>query len=231
MIPDNPFLKFSRVPEPELMVEKEQVEAYAEANFEGAHELIILSLLNHLPQKFSPKTMIDLGAGPGDMTSRLLKCFPEAQLTVLDGSKSMMEKNKYHLNKLYPFANIKWEITSIQNYIPEFSHEFIFSNSLLHHLQDPFDFWETIQRSSNENTFVFICDLLRPSSFEKVGLLVEQYTRNENEILKKDFYNSLLAAYTIEEVESMLREIRMDQKLKVDLISDRHWICYTKQFY
>jgi hypothetical protein len=71
---------------------------------------------------------------------------------------------------------------------------------------------------------VFISDLVRPKSFEKAEFLVNQNA--DNEIVKKDFYNSLLAAFTTEEIESMLIQLRLNNKLKIERISDRHMIVY-----
>ncbi len=226
---ENLFLKFSRVPEPELMEETEQVEAYANANFEETHDSIVRNLLNHLPPRFIPASVLDLGAGPGDMTGRLLSLFPNSHLTALDGSLSMIAHNKSYVAKHYPNASMEWLSTKLQEFVPVSSYELIFSNSLLHHLSDPFDFWSAIQRSSDENSFLFICDLLRPTSFQLANNLVDVYAIGENEILRKDFFNSLLAAYTLDEVEAMLRTLRLDHKLKLDQISDRHWICYSRQ--
>lgn len=229
MLHESPFLRFSRVPEPELMEGNEQVAAYANANFEETHESIVSSLMHHLPPRFMPASILDLGAGPGDMTGRLFKLFPNANLTALDGSISMLAHNKSYITKQFPDASAEWLSIKLQEFIPESSYELIFSNSLLHHLSDPFDFWSAIQRCSDENSFLFICDLLRPTSFQTAKDLVGRYAKGENEILRTDFYNSLLASFTIDEVEAMLRTLRLDHKLKIDQISDRHWICYSRQ--
>jgi trans-aconitate methyltransferase len=225
---ENPYLKFSRVPEPELMEDAQQVEAYMCADFSTAHSSIIQHLTNELPYRFSPETILDLGAGPGDLTARLHSKFPSSLITALDGSHRMLEKNRIRMTTEFPNAKMHWENILLQNFFPETSFELIFSNSLLHHLTEPYDFWSAIQRASDQNTFIFICDLIRPRSFKLAETFVNLYAKNESEVLRQDFYNSLLAAYTIDEVEIMVRDIRMDHKLKIDQITDRHWICYSK---
>ncbi len=225
----NQILKFIRIPEEELMESFDQVEAYTKANFEEAHQFIINKLIDHLPPRFVPQTILDLGAGSGDITSRLLKLFSDSHLTNVDGSKSMIEKNEELVKKFFPNANVTWINQKIQEFIPERHFDLIFSNSLLHHVSDPYDFWSAIQRSCDQNSFIFICDLLRPEKISDVESIVNRYSKDEKPILKEDFYNSLLAAYRMDEIEQMLRLVRLDNKLKIDQITDRHWICYSKQ--
>ncbi|XDD46329.1 trans-aconitate 2-methyltransferase [Leptospira sp. WS39.C2] len=220
-----------RIPEPELMEEANQIESYANADFESAHSMIIKHFQNRLPLKFSPTSVLDLGCGPGDMSSRLIPLFPNSDFTFLDGSNLMLnfcQKRLFALidekrnNKMF-FKN-----ELVQGFVPESSYELVFSNSLLHHVNDAFDFWATIQRSIDDDSFIFVCDLLRPNSIAEAKQLVTRYANDESEILKTDFYNSLLAAYRLEEINDMIQTIRMSHKLNLEIISDRHWICYTK---
>ena len=68
---------------------------------------------------------------------------------------------------------------------------------------------------------VFVGDLLRPSSPEKAIDIVEIYAKNEPDILKHDFYNSLLAAFEISEIKEQLKLANIDN-FSVKQISDRH---------
>ncbi|MCW7502515.1 class I SAM-dependent methyltransferase [Leptospira paudalimensis] len=220
-----------RIPEPELMVEPIQVDSYANAGFETAHSMIIKHFQNRLPLKFSPRSVLDLGCGSGDMSSRLFPLFPNADFTYLDGSKLMLN---YCQKRLFTLIGEKrnnkmfFKNELIQDFVPESSFELVFSNSLLHHIHNPFEFWSAIQRSIDDDSFIFVCDLLRPNSRSEAYQLVERYAKNEPEVLKTDFLNSLFAAFRIEEVTDMLVSIRMSHKLNVEMISDRHWICYSK---
>jgi len=68
---------------------------------------------------------------------------------------------------------------------------------------------------------VFVMDLMRPQSTAEAQQLMETYAAGEAEILKHDFYHSLLAAYTVEEITQQLREADLAQ-LQVKIVSDRH---------
>ena len=64
-------------------------------------------------------------------------------------------------------------------------------------------------------------DLRRPGTVEDARNLVEEYSANEPEVLKQDFYNSLLAAFTPEEIHGQLDEAGLGH-LKTQEIGDRH---------
>ena len=70
-------------------------------------------------------------------------------------------------------------------------------------------------------------DLMRPDTTEEAQKLKDFYVRNEPEILQRDFYNSLLAAFEIEEVKEQLSEASLNH-LEVEQISDRHLIVFDK---
>jgi ubiquinone/menaquinone biosynthesis C-methylase UbiE len=44
----------------------------------------------YLPEGFKPKKILDLGCGNGNVTSRLLQLFPDADYTLLDASQEML---------------------------------------------------------------------------------------------------------------------------------------------
>ena len=52
---------------------------------------------------------------------------------------------------------------------------------------------------------------------------MEQYAANEPAILRRDFYNSLLAAFTEDEIAAQLAELNLS-RLMIDVIDDRHWV-------
>ena len=53
--------------------------------------------------------------------------------------------------------------------------------------------------------------------------LVEQYAADEDPILKRDFYHSLLAAFTEDDVAAQLAEMNLS-RLLIDVPDDRHWV-------
>jgi 2-polyprenyl-3-methyl-5-hydroxy-6-metoxy-1,4-benzoquinol methylase len=88
--------------------------------------------------------------------------------------------------------------------IPQKSYCLIVSNSLLHHLHNPDVLWQAIRQHSNSETVLFIADLCRPDSNKKAKQTVDEFAANEPEILRHDFYHSLLAAFRPKEIKNQL---------------------------
>jgi hypothetical protein len=66
-------------------------------------------------------------------------------------------------------------------------------------------------------------DLMRPGSSSEAAALVDEYSRGEPEVLRRDFHNSLLAAYRPEEIRQQLIDAKLAH-LQVQVVSDRHWL-------
>jgi hypothetical protein len=82
--------------------------------------------------------------------------------------------------------------------------------------------WEEIKRLAKPGAAVYVMDLFRPESKEKAREIVESAAGKEHPLLKEDFYNSLLAAFPIEEVRGQLAQADL-QELSAEIASDRHW--------
>lgn len=97
----------------------------------------------------------------------------------------------------------------------------ILSNSLLHHLHNPQVLWQCIIELARPGCRVCVMDLVRPDSTKQASAIVNQYAADEHEILKQDFYHSLLAAFRPDEVVQQLRTASLS-RLQTSIISDRH---------
>ena len=211
-----------RIIEPELMSDKEQAAAYANANFEEPHnhfvELLSLSMGENFPEFGN---VIDLGTGAADIAIRFASNYPCFEVDAIDGSCAMIAEGKKAIDKVRLNDRINLIHSSIQDItLAEKEYAIVFSNSLLHHLHDPMVLWKLIENAKG-NPLVFIMDLMRPKNIQKIDELVHEYAGNEPEILQKDFKNSLKAAFTPEEVVLQLQDIGLDG-LKVTVVSDRH---------
>ncbi|MGR8953019.1 MAG: class I SAM-dependent methyltransferase, partial [Gammaproteobacteria bacterium] len=88
------------------------------------------------------------------------------------------------------------------------------------HLPDPQILWRTVKSAARTGARIAVMDLLRPSSRRAAEELVATYAANEPDILRRDFYHSLLAAFTLDEIAGQLLEAGLS--LKIEPISDRH---------
>jgi ubiquinone/menaquinone biosynthesis C-methylase UbiE len=216
-----------RLTEPELMLDEEQALAYARADFEEPHQQVLVEFQGTFAPAVLDGHLLDLGCGPGDVTFRFARAFPRARLIAVDGSPAMLALARQRA-AAEPEAGGR--ITFLEGLIPatplpELTYQAIISNSLLHHLQRPQGLWTTVRRYGGAGTRVFIYDLRRPGSVEEARALVERYAAQEPEILRHDFYHSLLAAFTVAEVQQQLREAGL-APLAVRGIGDRHLLVH-----
>ena len=215
-----------RVPEPELMLEGGQALAYATADFEEPHSRFIALLQERLPHLPAVGCALDLGCGPGDITRRFARAFPGWAVDAIDGSPAMIEIGYRTTAEAGLTSRIRFhEVFLPTESMPHDCYGLIFSNSLLHHLHDPAVLWSSLQRWANPQTNVFVMDLLRPAHRAEAHALVEHYAGSEPEILRNDFFNSLLAAYRPSEVRNQLGKAGLGH-LKLAVISDRHFIVW-----
>ena len=214
-----------RILEPELMEDDEQARAYAEADFEEAHNSFIVRFQELYGCEASGR-VLDLGCGPGDITLRFARAYPECTMYGVDGSEAMLGQGRRILEN--EPEDVRERIMLIEGTLPGpalplTGYDAVISNSLLHHLPDPQVLWRSVREFSKPNAPVFIMDLMRPASVEEAQRLVDTYAASEPDVLRRDFYNSLLAAFEKSEVEQQLTKAELSN-LSVEAISDRHLV-------
>lgn len=211
-----------RVLEPELMENAAQALAYARADFAGVNQGFVDRFRATFPDLASGSAL-DLGCGPADIPIRLCRALPRVRITAVDGSEAMLA----HARRAVTEADLVDRIQLLRARLPGLplpprSFDAIISNSLLHHLPDPHVFWQDVQRLGRPGAAVFVMDLFRPDSPERAREIVESAAAAEDPLLKQDFFNSLLAAFTPEEVRAQLRPSLTH--LDCLIISERHWL-------
>ncbi|MCG6872294.1 MAG: class I SAM-dependent methyltransferase [Gammaproteobacteria bacterium] len=211
-----------RTAEPELMNDREQAAAYAAADFSESNTLFVQSFRTGFPD-LEPANILDLGCGPGDIPLRLAHAYPGARITAIDGAPAMLELARQKARQAGAGERVRFELAylghhSLARWGPT---QAVVSNSLLHHLADPLDLWRGINEAGGPGCAVLVMDLRRPASREVAEALVERYASQEPEVLRTDFFNSLLAAYEPEEVEQQLAAAGL-RGLAVSCPSDRH---------
>lgn len=221
--------EMERIPEPELMLGEDQARAYAEADFEEPHELFIEEFRLAFPEVATCGFVLDLGCGPGDITARFARAFPECEVHGIDGSRAMLKFGRMIVGG---DRNLQKRIKLCYGTLPEFDpprdrYDVIISNSLLHHLADPMALWQAVRRFGTPGTPVFVMDLMRPASADDAARLAKLYTGGEPEVLQHDFYHSLLAAYRIEEVLQQLSSAGLGHFL-AQAVSDRHLVIHGR---
>lgn len=210
-----------RVLEPEVMDDEESVKAYAMADFSTVNSAFVDEVIDAFGRQLG--NVADLGCGPGFISGLLAISAPESWVTGIDASKMMLE-HAVDRTEGRGVRNLEFILGRIPGVpVPDSSFDTIVSNSLVHHLPNPDEFWQEVRRLGKPDAAVYVKDLLRPETREQAAELVRQYAGNEPEIHQTDFYNSLLASFTVEEIDEQLQRNGVGH-LKAQQVSDRHWV-------
>jgi SAM-dependent methyltransferase len=213
-----------RIPEPELMEEHAQARAYSEADFAAPHDDFV-DRASCVFARDAQGLILDLGCGPADISVRFAHRFEQLELVGVDGSAAMLGFGRERIQA----EALGHRIRLVQCFLPSptLATDFdgAISNSLLHHLHDPQVLWRSLKAHVRPGAPVFIMDLMRPPSTHAAQQLVADLSGGEPEVLQKDFYLSLCAAFRTDEIREQLALAELAH-LKVDVVSGHHLIIY-----
>jgi trans-aconitate 2-methyltransferase len=202
-------MALQRTPEPELMDGADQVEAYATADF-AASDQAMVDRLAHLCGGFPGDRLADLGCGPGNISFRLARRWPEATVLGVDGAPRMLAVAEQRLAaepELVGRLCFQQALLPLPEPTPlAGSFSAVVSNSLLHHLHDPLGLWRAVAQLAAPRAFVYVQDLRRPASAAAVEELVAASMATAPEVLRRDYRASLHAAFTPAEVGEQLEQ-------------------------
>jgi len=208
--------------EPEIMDEREQVRAYAQADFSSENDLFVRQFLEQFSD-LKEGLVLDLGCGPGDIPIRLVQACPSLHVLAVDASGPMIDEARSAIATAKVEDRVRLVCSKFQELQLEEPADAIISNSLVHHVPNPYQFWYAIRQLAKPGAAVLVMDLVRPETPEEAQAIVDQYAADESEQLRRDFYNSLLAAFTEDEVAAHLAEFNLS-RLLIDVPDDRHWV-------
>ncbi|HUO65083.1 MAG TPA: class I SAM-dependent methyltransferase [Terriglobales bacterium] len=214
-----------RILEPELMTDLAQTLAYARADFEVVNQGFVDRYRASFPKAVGGN-MVDLGCGPADIPVRFGRALPGYTITAVDGSEAMVALAREAVKAAGVEDRVHVRCARLPMLpLPLQSFDAVVSNSLVHHMPDPFVFWNEVVRLGKPGATVLIMDLFRPESPDRAREIVEQHAANDAPVLKEDFFNSLCAAFTLREVRSQIRSRGLGG-LVCELASDRHWVVW-----
>jgi ubiquinone/menaquinone biosynthesis C-methylase UbiE len=217
-------LAMQRTPEPELMVDKEQVAAYANTDWSELHD----PMVRRFQKEFGTMqgTLLDVGCGSADVTIRFLRACEVLNALAIDASDTMLELAKRDAIA----AGVQARIEFRQSYLPDdtlpsAAFDAVISNSVLHHMNDPLDLWRTLRRCAKPGAPLMVMDLYRPPDIDAARALVQKHAPDAPPVLVRDFFNSLCAAYSEDEVRGQLRETGLDA-LHVEKTDELHLLVW-----
>ena len=193
--------------------------AYARADFSDSNQAYVDDVVASFPQRLAQ--VVDLGCGPGDIALRLSRAAANTRITGVDGSPAMLAIARAALR----LAGLEGRVSFLEGRIPGValpagSFDLVLSKDMLHHLPDPQVLWSEVRRLGRPGAGVCVVDLCRPPTPAAAHAIVERVSRDEHPLLKSDFYNSLCAAFTADEVRAQLAVAGLS--LVVSQLTERH---------
>jgi trans-aconitate 2-methyltransferase len=89
-----------------------------------------IDLIGKINISFQPKSILDVGCGPGNSSQALLQRWPDAMLTGIDNSVNMIEKAKAD----YPKNT--WIVADASKYTSSTKYDIVFSNATIQWIPD-----------------------------------------------------------------------------------------------
>jgi ubiquinone/menaquinone biosynthesis C-methylase UbiE len=208
-----------RILEPEIMDGEAEAAAYARADFSDSNQAYVADVVTSFPDRLG--RVVDLGCGPGDIAIRLSRAAASTRVTGVDGSPAMLAIARAALRS----AGLESRVSFVEGRLPgvalsDGSFDLVLSKDMLHHLPEPQVLWREVRRLGRPGAAVCVMDLSRPATPAQARSIVERVSGGEHPLLKTDFYNSLCAAFTAEELRTQLAAAGLP--LIVSQLTERH---------
>ena len=214
------WLDLPRVPEPEVMDDSDEVEAYASAVAQAYLDKIDDTFVAHAVRLVRGRQRgraLDIGSGPGQIVLKLAPRLPGWQFVGVDRSSNMIRQACASLIgqgralalsppwRGAPEERVQFFVAD-GNRLPFPSAQFdlVMCNSVLHHLTQPQYLFAEVARLVKPDGAILIRDLRRPSRLA-YPLHVRWYGRHYSGLMYKLFCNSVRSAYTAAELEELRR--------------------------
>ncbi len=197
-----------RVPEPEVMDDSSEVEAYSSAAAQAFLDKIDDTFVEHaltLVRGRERGRALDIGTGPGQIVLKLAKRLKLWKFTGIDRSGSMIAQGQKSLAALPEVAGRVEFHTADGNHLafPDASFDLVMCNSVLHHLAEPANLLAEMSRVAKPGGGILLRDLRRPGRFA-YPVHVRWHGRHYSGEMYRLYCDSVRAAYTLHELHAML---------------------------
>lgn len=198
-----------RVPEPEVMDDSAEVEAYSRSASQTYLEKIDDTFVDHAIRLIAGRERgraIDIGTGPGQIVIKLAERLTRWKFVGVDRSPGMIAHSRANLEGAGSglAGRVEFEVADGNKLpFPDASFDFVMSNSVLHHLEEPRHLLSEMARLAKPSGAVLLRDLRRPGRFEH-PFHVRWHGRYYSGTMRKLYHDSVRAAYTIPELELLL---------------------------
>jgi ubiquinone/menaquinone biosynthesis C-methylase UbiE len=194
-----------RIQEAELMTFEDE-KYYAVADYAVPHETFADDVLAATGPR-DGAVLGDLGTGPGDIPLRIAERRPDWQIVGIDISSHMLQFARCDGRNSGLAQPIQWVQADVKDTrLPSHSFDVLISNSVLHHVSDPVQFWREVARLGKPGAVVLVRDLRRPVNERAAREIIARHIRAESPVVQAHYLSSLHSAYTVTEIRAQLEE-------------------------
>lgn len=204
------WLHLPRIPEPEVMDEAGEVEAYASATAQAYLDQLDNTFVEHaLRLGVERGRALDLGTGPGQIPLKIAACRSEVEFIGIDRSPAMLAQAGRTATARGLSDRVRFQEGDAHRLdFPDATFDLVICNSVLHHLAAPVRVLDEIARVARPEAVLLVRDLRRPSR-PAYPLHVRWYGRHYSGKMRVLYQASVRAAYTLEELSALLRQSRL----------------------
>jgi ubiquinone/menaquinone biosynthesis C-methylase UbiE len=167
--------------------------------------------------------ILDVGTGTARIPILMCQQRPQYLITGVDLAQSMLILGQRNVESAHLSQRIRLErVDSKRMPYPDLEYDMVVSNSLVHHLPDPFSFFGEVKRLIRPDGAILIRDLIRPESDRVVDELVAKFGGGYDAQQQQLFRDSLKAALTLAEVRELCDRVGL-QKVNLSQTSELHW--------
>ena len=199
----------TRVPEPEVMDDSGEVEAYSSATAQAYLDRLDDTFTEHARRLLHGRERgraLDIGTGPGQIVIKLARLLTRWQLVGVDRSPHMIAEAVANLdaagNELV--GRVEFSLADGNTLpFPDATFDLVLCNSVLHHVAKLETLLAEIARLARPRGAILLRDLRRPNRFVH-PLHVRWHGRHYSGKMRELFRDSVRAAYTAPELQRFL---------------------------
>lgn len=211
----------TRVLEPEVMDTAPEAQDYDTMDHSAVNRAFAADFFSLFPAFVNP--VLDVGTGTAQIPIELCRQSPRVQVVAVDLAEQMLKLARRNVTTAGLAGRVALEKANGRELAyPDWHFGAVVSNSIIHHIPEPFDCFAEMVRVCRVNGALFVRDLLRPESEAELDRLVKLHASGANDHQRTLFANSLRAALTLDEVRVLVGRLSFPPE-SVAQTSDRHW--------
>ncbi len=210
-----------RVLEPEVMDTPNDATDYDRMDHSEVNRRFASDFFSACPQPAG--IILDVGTGTAQIPIEMCRQNPAVTVHAIDLADEMLKLAAANVTAAGFADRITLELANGRRLTHrDGGFAAVVSNSIIHHIPHPFECFGEMVRVCAPGGLLFVRDLLRPLSDELLEHLVSTYAAECNPHQRQLFADSLRAALTLAEVQTLLVELGFAPDTAMQT-SDRHW--------